>query len=370
MIIRSLELYHIVMELKEPFTTSFGSIKKRETIIVKIVDDNDNTGWGEIVSSGGPWYSYETIETAIHIIKDYITPMIRGRAIDHPKTFHSLVSSIRGHNMAKAGIEMALWDLYAKELKMPLSAILGGVKYKIDCGVSIGIKSNVNELLKAVGYYLEQGYKRIKIKIKPRWDVDIVRRVRREYPDIPLQVDANAAYTLSDYVVFKKLDEYNLEMIEQPLYYDDLVDHAILQRLIRTPICLDESIKSIHDVKAAYRLGSCMVINIKPGRVGGLSEAVKMHDFCMTVGIPVWIGGMLETGIGRSYLVSLASLPNVKYPSDISASSRYYVEDIVEPPWTIDKDGTMKVPTKPGIGVEVLEDRIKKYIIRNIKLIP
>jgi len=368
--IKSLELYHIALDLKEHFTTSFGTLRKRETIIVKITDEEDNIGWGEIVSSAGPWYTYETIGTAVHIIRDYIIPMIRGVQIDHPKTFHELVSKIRGHNMAKAGIEMALWDLYAKRLKLPLPSLIGGVRESIECGISIGIKGSINELLKAIDYYLEQGYKRVKIKIKPNWDVNVVKRVRQEYPDIPLQVDANAAYTLSDCKVFKELDEFGLEMIEQPLYYDDLVDHAILQRLIRTPICLDESIKSLHDARSAYKLGSCMIINIKPGRVGGITESLRIHDFCMTVGMPVWIGGMLETGIGRAFLVSLASLPNVKYPNDISASNRYYVEDLVEPPWTLSKDGTMRVPREPGIGVKVLEDRLKKYTIKSLRLLP
>ncbi|HIQ03526.1 MAG TPA: o-succinylbenzoate synthase [Desulfurococcales archaeon] len=370
MIIKSLELYRIAVELKEPFTTSFGTIWRRETVVVKVVDENGNTGWGEIVSGSGPWYTYETIDTAIHIVKDYIVPMIRGREIDHPKTFCDIVKPIRGHNMAKAGIEMALWDLYAKELNMPLYSVLGGVRSRVECGVSIGIKSSIDELLKAIEYYLDQGYRRVKIKIKPGWDVNVVCRVRREYPNTPLQVDANAAYTLSDYRVFKSLDEYNLEMIEQPLHYDDLVDHAVLQRLIKTPICLDESIKSINDAKSAYKLGSCTIINIKPGRVGGIMESLRIHDFCMTVGIPVWIGGMLETGIGRAFLVALATLPNVKYPNDISASNRYYVEDIVEPPWTLNSDGTITVPTKPGIGVEVLEDRLRKYTVKTIKLIP
>ncbi len=370
MIIKSLELYHIAMELKEPLTLGFGLIRKREAVVVKVVDEKGNVGWGEVISGEGPWYTYETIETAIHIIRDYIVPLIKGKVIDHPKTFHNIVSNIRGHNMAKAGIEMALWDLYAKELNMPLSTILGGVKHRIDCGVNLEVKSNINELLREISYYLDQGYKRVKIKIKPGWDVDIVRRVKREYPDIPLQVDASAAYTLSDYTVFKRLDECNLEIIEQPLHYDDLVDHALLQRLIRTPICLDESIKSARDVKAAYRLGSCTMVNIKPGRVGGITETLKIHDLCVAIEMPMIIGDTLETGIGRAFLVSIASLPNIKHPNEIPASNRYYGEDIVEPPWILNKNGTINVPVKPGIGVGILESRLKKYLVKRIKLIP
>ncbi len=362
--IKSIEVFHIVMELKSKFETSFGATKKRPALILKVTSDSDITGWSEVVAGEGPWYSYETIDTALHVIRDYIIPLIRGKEFNTPEEYIRRVSIIRGHNMAKAGIDMALWDIHAKELNKPLYKVLGGVRDKIESGVSIGIKSSIDELIKTIEYYLDQGYRRIKIKIKPGWDVDVVDVIRKRLGDIPLQVDANAAYTLNDLPLLKRLDKYNLLMIEQPLHYDDLVEHSILQKYLNTPICLDESIKSLNDARAAYRLGSCMIINLKPGRVSGITESLRIHDFTSMTGIPIWIGGMLETGVGRAYLVSLATLPNVKYPNDISASNRYYEEDVVDPPWTIDDSGYMHTIDKPGIGVEVLEDKLMKYLVR------
>ncbi|MDT7864628.1 MAG: o-succinylbenzoate synthase [Thermoproteota archaeon] len=362
------DIYHIVMKLKVSFETSFGKTINRHGILVKVEDASGCIGWGETPVEEGPWYSYETIETTLYIYKEYLIPkLIKLRNLEHPKEFMEAVKGVRGYRMAKAGIEMALWDLKAKLMGKPLYKLLGGVRNYIVSGVSIGIIGDEVALLKSISNFLDEGYKRIKIKIKPGWDIYPVRLIRREFGDIPLQVDANAAYTLNDIGIFKELDNYDLLMIEQPLSYEDLYDHAMLQSQIKTPICLDESIKNLHDAKTALKLGSCKVINIKPARVGGLYESKLIHDYSMEKGIPIWIGGMLETGIGRGHLVAMATLPNVKYPNDISGSSRYWEEDIVEPPWVVRKDGTIELPEKPGIGVEVIEDRLSKYLRKKLE---
>ncbi|MCY0859587.1 MAG: o-succinylbenzoate synthase [Sulfolobaceae archaeon] len=364
--ISKIMLYHVVMKLKAPFETSFGKSVYRHGVLVQVFDDEGNTGWGEIVADEGPWYSYETVETAIHVVRDFFPLLLKDKEINHPEEFFDLLQRIRGHNMAKAGVEEAVWDLYSKNNNEPLYKALGGIRDKIVSGVSIGIQPTINDLVKVVGSYLEKGYKRIKIKIKPGWDVNAVEAIRKEYPDILLQVDANAAYTLSDIEVFKKLDNYNLLMIEQPLEWDDLVDHAELAKMIKTPICLDESIKSLHDAISAFKLNSCKIINIKPGRVGGLKITKEIARLCNEKGRGAWIGGMLETGIGRGILVASATLPGITYPNDISGSDRYYEEDIVEPPWIVNSDGTISVRNKPGIGVEVLEEKIKEKYSKKI----
>ena len=359
--ISEVRIIHYRAPLLEAFTTSFGTMKVRDTVLVMIRDKEGNIGWGEAPVDNGPWYNPETINTAIHVIKDYIVPALKDKEIRHPCMLRGILSRIRGHNMAKAGVEFALWDLYAKRLGEPLYKVIGGVRNRVEAGLSIGVIGDMNRLLKSVALGLDKGYRRIKIKIKPGWDVLPVKTIRREYSDIPLQVDANAAYTLHDRRVFQELDKYDLLMIEQPLHYDDLYMHSILQKTIRTPICLDESIKNIYDAMAGYSLGSYKVINIKPARVGGLCETLAIHWYASQHGIPVWIGGLLETGIGRAFQVAAATLPNIKYPCDISESSRFYTEENVEPPWTLRKDGTYSVPEKPGIGVEVRVDVIIKH---------
>ena len=359
MIVEELSLYLMNMKLVRPFVTSFGMTYERPCILVRVKSESEE-GWGEVVANRGPWYSYETTYTAWHTITKFIIPLILGKEIESPRDVNRILSPIRGHNMAKAGVEMAIWDLYAKLKGKPLFKVLGGVKSEIESGVSIGIQKDVEKLLKLIGGYLTQGYRRIKIKIKPSWDVDVVRRVRGEYPDVPLQVDANAAYTIKDIGLLKELDQYSLLMIEQPFSYDDLVDHATLQRAIETPICLDESISSPSMVRSALALGSCKVINIKPGRVGGHFNSLIIHDLCASEDVPCWIGGMLETGVGRAHNVALATLPNIKYPNDISGSDRYYEKDIVEPPFKVSKRGTISVPKEVGIGVEVLVDEVYK----------
>jgi O-succinylbenzoate synthase len=367
MIIKTIELYHVAMKLREEFTTSFGSQSFRHSIIVKVEDKNGEAGWGEVVADQGPWYSYETVETAWHIIRDFIAPSVINKELDISR-YIDTVSRIRGHNMAKAGIEYALWDLKCKIEGIPLYKALGGVRDRVTVGVSIGIQKSIDLLINKISEYLDQGYRRIKIKIKPGWDVEVIKSIRKTFPNILLQADANAAYTLNELKILMELDKYELLMLEQPLHYDDLILHAFLQRRLRTPICLDESIKSVRDVVAAYKLGSCSIINVKPGRVGGLVETKKIHDYTAETGIPIWIGGMLETGIGRAFLIAAATLPNIKYPSDISASSRYWEEDVVEPEWTLNPDGTITAPNKPGIGVEILENKIKRFTVKKIKI--
>ncbi|MCD6488630.1 MAG: o-succinylbenzoate synthase [Desulfurococcales archaeon] len=360
--LKHITLYHVVTKLREEFETSFGKTIHRHCVIVSIEDSSDTVGWGEAPVDDGPWYSYETIYTTLNVYRKFIIPILKkNRVIESPWIFNDIVKRVRGYRMAKAGIETALWDLYAKLQNKPLYKVIGGVKERVSSGVSIGIIGNMEKLLKSVEYYWGQGYQRIKIKIAPGWDIKPIKRIREVFKDIPLQVDANASYSLSNMNVFKELDKHDLLMIEQPLHYEDLYEHSILQKRLHTPICLDESIKSIYDTKAAIALQSCRVINIKPARVGGLSESKLVHDYSMKNNIPVWIGGMLETGIGRGFQVALATLPNVKYPSDISASSRYYEEDIIEPPWIVDSKGFIHVPNKPGIGVEVIEKRLIKY---------
>ncbi|MEX2705329.1 MAG: o-succinylbenzoate synthase [Candidatus Freyrarchaeum guaymaensis] len=364
MLIEKIELREIQMEYVAPFETSFGKEYHKRAIIVK-VEAQGIEGYGECVAEEGPWYSYETVETAWHVLSQFMIPLVLKKDFESPEELLLSLKRIRGHNMAHAAIEEAFMDAYAKAMKTPLSKLLGGVKNRIESGVSIGIQETVEKLLKNIEKYLEERYRRIKIKIKPQWDLKVVEEVRKAYPEISLMVDANGAYTINDFSHLQKFDDYNLLMIEQPLDYDDLVFHAELQSKMKTPICLDESIPNLSSAQAALRLGSCRIINIKVGRVGGLQRAKKIHDYCQENGVPVWCGGMLETGIGRAINVAIASLPNYKLPNDISASSRYYSEDLVEPPFQLNRDGTMTVPQKPGIGVEVVQERLEKVTKRS-----
>ena len=361
--IESIELRHIRMELVSPFVTSMGTEYDEEHIIVR-VDGDGVTGWGESVAEGTPFYSYETVQTAWHILRDFLIPSILGKDLTGIDEAIALNDRVRGHMMAKAGLEASLWDAFAKTKKISLSEMLGGVRKKVDVGVSIGIQSSVKELIKKVEGYLGEGYKRIKIKIAPGNDIQFVSALRKKFPELLLQVDANSAYTLKDISLFKKMDDYNLILIEQPLGYEDIFDHSKLQRELKTPVCLDESIHSLDDTRAAIELDSCRIINIKPGRVGGFTESKLIHDYCASMNIPVWHGGMLESGIGRAGNVALASLSNFTLPGDISASKRYYKEDIVLPEFVVNQDGTMDVPTGPGIGVEVNMNMLEKVTVK------
>lgn len=359
--IQKVELRLVELPYVHPFETSFGREEQNQEVIVRLQSD-DREGFGECVALDKPSYSYETVHTEWHILQDFIIPEVKTKEFEQVEDLHQIFKKIRGHFMAKAGIEEAFWDLFAKEKNISLSKFLGGVKSTIDSGVSIGIDT-MDVLLQNISTKWEEGYKRIKIKIKPGWDTKVVKKIRKEFGDIPLMVDANAAYTLKDIDVMKELDSYNLMMIEQPLHYDDLYDHALLQKELQTPVCLDESIKSVKDVEIALKLGSCRIINIKHGRVGGLFHAKEIHDLCLNQNIPVWAGGMLEFGIGRATNIALASLKGFCFPNDISATDRYYEEDITEP-FTLNKDGTITVPDKPGIGVDIYEDRLEKYTIK------
>ncbi len=363
--IEKVELRQTKMELVSPFETSLGVELFEEHIIVR-VDGDGVTGWGEVVVEPTPSYSYETLTTAWHILGEFVVPSILGKEFAGIEEAIESYKWVRGHRMAKAGVEAALSDAFAKSKGLSLSAFLGGTRKRIPVGVSVGLQSSPSKLVEVITDYLQDGYKRIKIKIAPGRDLELVTAVRKEYPDIQLQVDANSAYTLNDIEMLRALDGFNLQLIEQPLGYDDIYDHSILQRKINTPLCLDESIYNVSDTKAAIELGSCKIINIKPGRVGGYTESIKIHDYCASKNIPVWHGGMDESGIGRGGNVALASLPNFVLPGDISASKRYYKVDIVEPEFVIDSNGTMEVPTKPGIGVEVNQKELERVTIKKV----
>jgi len=361
--IDKIEYYLIRLPLRYIFETSFGRFKYTSSIIVKF-SYGDFSGYGEIPVEEGPWYSYETIETALHVSRDFISKIILGKEYNSVEDMYRDISVIRGHNITKTGHEMAFLDLLGKLRKEPLYKLIGGLKDRIEAGVSIGVIGDLNELFKQINTFLDVGYLRIKIKIKPKWDIDVISAIRKYYGDIPLQVDANACYDYNLHSeTLHKLDRFDLLMIEQPLHYNDLFYHSKLQKEIKTPICLDESIKSMYYVIAASKLGSCKIINVKPARVGGILETIKINNYTKSIGIPIWIGGLLETGVGKAHLIAAATLDNVKYPSDISGSMRYFEEDIIDPPITVE-NGYIKVINKPGIGVEVLENRIKKYLVK------
>lgn len=346
------------------FETSLGREEERTFILVKITAQGIS-GYGEVVAGKKPSYSYETTSTAWHLLKDFLIPQLIKQSISSPHDFYKEARVYRGHPMAKAGLELALWDLKGKKEGKPLWKIYGGVKTEIQSGVSVGIQDSLSDLLARVRSFLLEGYPRVKVKIKQDWDIQVCQEIRKEFPDILLQADANGAYNLEDKERLKKLDEFNLLMLEQPFPPFDLWDHGRLQKEMKTPLCLDESILSHESARKAYEMRSCRIINIKVGRVGGVVEARNIHDLCMRKSLPVWCGGMLESGIGRAHNLHLATLPNFKYPNDLSGSKRYYAEDIIEPPVEITSQGTIKVPDAPGIGVSPQEDRIKTATIKH-----
>ena len=350
------------MEMKAPFTTSFGTFKTREFILVEAVDADGTSGWGETVAFNVPFYSEETVKTNWHMLEDYLIPLILHKEIEHPDEVNEIFAPIRKNNMAKAAIEGAIWDVYAKQNNMSLAEALGGKRESIDVGISIGIQDTVEELVEIVRGFVNEGYKRIKVKIKPDWDVEVMRTLRSEFPDTAIMADANSAYSLNDTALLKQLDEFDLMMIEQPLASDDIIDHAKLQKELSTPICLDESIHSLEDAKKAVELGSTKIINIKIGRVGGLTEAVKIHDYCQENNIPVWCGGMLESGIGRAHNVDLTTLPNFTLPGDTASSSRYWEKDLIEPE-VVSVDGLIEVPKAKGIGYEVNLETVDQFTV-------
>ena len=361
--IERVALSHVRMALVSPFETSFGRSETRDCVIIEVFA-NGLVGYGECVADRDPGYSYETTGTVWHILREFLVPLLLQKSFSHPTDFQAAFDQVRGHLMAKAGLEMALWDLQGKAQGCSLRQLLGGVHSRVAVGVSIGIQPSPAALVEVVGEYVHQGYQRIKIKIKPGHDVNETQAVRRAFPDIRLQVDANSAYTLESAQVLLPLDELNLLLIEQPLFEDDLWDHSRLQAQFTTPICLDESIVSLRHARQALEMGACKVVNIKAGRVGGLSHGLAIHDHCRPSGVPVWCGGMLETGIGRASNLALASLPGFSLPGDISASDRYYKQDITHERFKLNPDSTIDVPDAPGLGVSVDRDALNKFTIK------
>ncbi len=360
-------LYHLRMPLQSPFETSFGRMENRECILLA-VHANGLIGFGECVSDRDPGYSYETIGTAWHILRDFIIPQVLGQDLKDAKDVQRRISHIRGHQMAKAGLEMALWDLQGKREGRSLRDLLGGQRHRVDVGVSVGIQTSPQALVKVVAGYLEKGYRRVKIKIKPGQDVAETSTLRMAFPDLRLQVDANSAYTLESAASLHPLDDLDLLLIEQPLAEDDLWDHSRLQAQFNTPLCLDESIISPPHTRQALEMDACRVINIKAGRVGGLSQAVAIHDFCREQGVPVWCGGMLETGVGRASNLALASLPGFTLPGDISATERYYKKDITNERFTLNPDSTIDIPEGPGLGVSINWEVLDRVTVKSLTL--
>ena len=369
MIINRVVLRHLRMELRTPFETSFGRIKTRDSLLLEVFSEG-LAGYGECVADRDPGYSYETAQTAWHVLKDFLLPAVVGRDVSDAAAYQKAVASIRGHPMAKASFEMALWDLLGKMQNKPLRELLGGSREQVEVGVSVGIQDSSQALVQTVGGYLAQGYRRIKIKIKPGRDVAEALAVRQAFPHIRLQVDANSAYTLESAAALLPLDDLDLLLIEQPLAEDDLWDHSRLQPRFRTALCLDESILSRRHARQAIEMGACRIINIKAGRVGGLSSAAAIHDECTERGVPVWCGGMLETGVGRASNLALASLPGFSLPGDISASNRYYVEDITEQSFTLNTDSTIRVPTGPGLGVSLNQGALQRATLDRLEIKP
>ena len=346
------ELHHLQLPFIHPFETSFGRESERDLILVSVSADG-LTGWGECVSGSRPWYSSETVGTSWHVLKDFLIPQLLERDIERVADVLDCFKWIRGHAMARACLENAIWDLLARARGMQLVQLLNGQRDRVPVGVSVGIEPTLDKLLERVALHVDEGYARVKLKIKPEWDVAVVSAVRERWPDMLLQVDANSAYQLSDTPIFQELDQFGLLLIEQPLHFDDLVDHAKLQSNIDTPICLDESIHSPEHARWALEIDACQIINIKVGRVGGLTAACKIHDMCRDRDIPVWCGGMLETNVGRAVNVALSTLPAFSLPGDISASARYFHQDIAAPNFVLNNDSTLMVPEEIGIGVEV-----------------
>jgi O-succinylbenzoate synthase len=366
--IEELELRLVRLPLVRPFRTSSSRKEAIEHILIAARSDG-LTGWGECASPSDPYYCPETTETCWHILNDFLGPLVLGRAWQTIDELVALYRLVKGNNFAKAGLEMACWDLLAQRDGRSLAGMLGGTRPAIESGVSLGIETEMSRLFALIDQYLAEGYRRIKLKIGPGEDVAIVRRVRERYPAIALQVDANSAYTLDDVPTLKALDAFDLLLIEQPLAHDDIIDHARLQAELNTPICLDESIHSADDARKAIELGACRVVNIKVSRVGGLREAKRVHDVCQARGIPVWCGGMHEFGIGRAANVAVASLPGFTLPGDISGSDKYYREDLVDPP-VLAADGLVTVPTGPGLGHQPILERIDRHTVRRITLKP
>lgn len=361
-----LTMREIRLPLKEPFRISSGVCTERRIMLLELRDHDGTTAWSECVAGEEPNYSDEIIDTAWMVIAEYVAPRVLGKSFAKPEDVHpALERNFRGHRMAKAAVEMGIWALVAEREQVPLARLVGGTRPAIATGISLGIQESPAALVERVGKALAQGYRKVKLKIEPGRDVEYVRAVRDAFPDAPLMADANNAYSLAEIARLAQLDALNLMMIEQPLAHDDLVRHAELQRALRTPVCLDESITSVDRAQDMITLGSGRIINIKPGRVGGFQQSRAIHDLCLAHDIPVWCGGMLESGVGRAYNVALASLPGFTKPGDVSPSARYWERDVVTPEWTMDDTGMVRVPLdRPGIGVDVDVNRIDDLTVR------
>ncbi len=366
--IKSIELTEINLPLVHFLETSFGRTYERRIILVRVEDADGAEGWGEVTCGETPSYSDEWTDSAWVTTEKILAPMVVGREVENASEIFDLMKRARGHRMSKAGIETACWDLEAKKLGVPLWRHLGGVNQEIECGVSIGIQDSVEQLIEKIQTEVDAGYQRIKIKIAPHWDYDIIKRLREVFPDIRLMGDANSAYTLADIDKLRSLDEFDLMMLEQPLSHDDIIDHAELQRQIKTPICLDEPIKSPDVARKAIALKSGKIINLKNGRVGGHSQSKLIEETCRLAGMPVWCGGMLESGIGRAHNIAISTLAGYTMPGDVSASKRYWHEDIIEPEVEVKAQGTITAPDKPGIGFGVRRDRIQNLAVRTARI--
>jgi O-succinylbenzoate synthase len=362
--IKSVELIEIQLPLVHFFETSFGRTYERRIILVRVEDTQGDEGWGEITCGETPGYSDEWTDSAWVTTEKILAPMVAGKEFEKAAYVWDAMKWARGHRMSKASIETACWDLEAKKLGVPLWRHIGGVRNEIECGVSIGIQDSVEQLFEKIQTELDAGYRRIKIKIAPHWDYDVVKQVREKFGNIRLMGDANSAYTLNDVDLFKRMDEFDLMMFEQPLAHDDMLDHSKLQREIKTPICLDESVKSPEDARKAIEIKAGRIINVKLGRVGGHAQARLVEKVARENDIPVWCGGMLESGVGRAHNIAMSTLEGFTLPGDVSASKRYWHEDIIEPAVEVTESGTIIAPEKPGIGFEIKRERIQRLAVR------
>ena len=361
--IEAITIRQVEMPLVNFFETSFGRIYSRRMMLVTVHCDGVE-GWGECVADEAPFYSGESVDTAWYVTREYLASMLLGQSVEKGTEVPALLARVRSHRMAKGALENAVWDAEAKAKKVPLWKLLGGTRDKIPCGVSIGIQDSHEQLLEKIERELTAGYQRIKVKVKPGWDVEVLAKIRKRWPDILLSCDANSAYTLADLDHLKEFEEFKLLMIEQPLWNDDFYFHAQVQKQMQTAICLDESIESARDAQAALELGACRIINIKVGRVGGFSEAIAVHNIAQKFNVPVWCGGMLESGVGRAHNIALSTLPNFKLPGDVSASKRYWKEDVIEPEVTVSSDGFIAIQNVPGTGYALRKDQIEAITLK------
>lgn len=363
--LQSATIYRLHMDLVHPFTTIFGTQDKRHVTIIAVSDSTGLAGYGECVSMEDPLYTEEFMDASIIAMKKYFIPLVLNADITHPDDVSDVLKGFKRNNMGKAGLEGAVWDLYAKQQGKPLHQLLGGQKSKVEVGVSLGLEPTDEAVVARVSEKVYEGYKRIKVKIKPGRDVELLRKIREEHPDIPLMADANSAYTLDDIDVLKAMDEFDLMMIEQPLADNDLIEHSLLQEQITTPICLDESIDSYKAAQDAIHLNACKIFNLKIGRVGGITESLKIHELALKHNIPMWCGGMLESGVGRMHNIAITTLNSFSIPGDTSSSNRYWHRDIIAPP-VVAIDGVVQVSDAPGIGADIDWAALREYLVEEI----